>query len=128
MERELLAWAIVRDGEGRVLLARRGGTGRGEGLWNLPGGHLEPGETAAEAAARELLEEVGLTGTGFSTVLSTAWQEEASSGVSEFLLAAAWEGTPSPLENTSEVGWFAPSDLPPDCLPWLPDALCSALA
>ncbi len=31
-----------------------------QGLWSLPGGHIEPGETAAAAALRELLEETGL--------------------------------------------------------------------
>ncbi|NHB84236.1 NUDIX domain-containing protein [Tessaracoccus sp. HDW20] len=61
MEIELVAWAIVRDGVGRVLLGRRAGTGRGEGLWNLPGGHVGMGEPVAAAAAREAAEEVGVT-------------------------------------------------------------------
>lgn len=47
---------IDRD---RVLLIQRA-RAPWSGLWSLPGGRLEPGETAAEAAAREVLEEVGL--------------------------------------------------------------------
>jgi ADP-ribose pyrophosphatase YjhB (NUDIX family) len=50
--------AFVLDGE-RVLLIRRGRP-PGEGLWSVPGGKLEPGETLAQAVAREVREETGL--------------------------------------------------------------------
>lgn len=50
--------AIFR--EGRVLLVRRG-RAPGLGLWSLPGGHIEPGESAMEAVHRELREETGVT-------------------------------------------------------------------
>ena len=50
--------AIVRD-HGRVLLVRRG-TEPGRGLWSVPGGRVEPGETGREAVVRELEEETGL--------------------------------------------------------------------
>ncbi len=46
--------------DGAVLLARRGKV-LGHGLWSLPGGKLEKGETAQAAAHRELLEETGIT-------------------------------------------------------------------
>jgi len=48
--------AIVRDAEGRVLFLRRADDGR----WGLPAGFVEPGETPAEAVAREVHEETGL--------------------------------------------------------------------
>ena len=53
------AGAIVVDGEGRLLLIRRGQE-PGRGLWSLPGGRCEPGEDAAAAAVRETYEETGL--------------------------------------------------------------------
>lgn len=53
------AGAVVRDDAGRLLLIRRGRP-PAAGLWSLPGGRIEPGETAAEAAAREVREETGL--------------------------------------------------------------------
>jgi len=49
------AVAVVQDPEGRVLLMRRADDGR----WCLPGGGIEAGETWAEAAQRECLEETG---------------------------------------------------------------------
>jgi 8-oxo-dGTP pyrophosphatase MutT (NUDIX family) len=48
--------AIVLDGAGRVLLHRH----KRLGIWLQPGGHLDPGESAADAAVRETLEETGV--------------------------------------------------------------------
>lgn len=48
---------IFDDNHEKVLLTRRTDNGR----WCLPGGHMEPGESAAEACEREVLEETGLT-------------------------------------------------------------------
>jgi 8-oxo-dGTP diphosphatase len=51
--------AIVHDAGGRLLVIRRGHP-PGEGLWSLPGGRVEAGESDAAAVARELAEETGL--------------------------------------------------------------------
>jgi ADP-ribose pyrophosphatase YjhB (NUDIX family) len=51
--------AIVVDGEARVLLHRH----KRLGIWLQPGGHVDPGESAADAALRETLEETGLEAT-----------------------------------------------------------------
>ncbi len=51
--------AVVTDEAGRLLLVRRANE-PGRGLWSLPGGRVEPGETDAEALAREVAEETGL--------------------------------------------------------------------
>jgi 8-oxo-dGTP diphosphatase len=58
--RILCVGAVVTDGRGRLLLIQRGHE-PGAGLWSLPGGRVEPGETAAEALVREMEEETGLT-------------------------------------------------------------------
>jgi 8-oxo-dGTP diphosphatase len=55
----ILAASIAVFREGRVLIARRG-RAPNAGLYSLPGGALEAGETPPEAALRELSEEVGL--------------------------------------------------------------------
>ncbi len=49
--------AVFRDGE--VLIVERAKPPLA-GVWSLPGGHVEPGEAAADAAQRELLEETGV--------------------------------------------------------------------
>ena len=52
--------AVVTDEQGRLLMIKRGHE-PGAGLWSIPGGRIEPGETDAEALVREMLEETGLT-------------------------------------------------------------------
>ena len=49
----------MTDGQGRLLMIKRGHE-PGAGLWSIPGGRIEPGETDAEALVREMLEETGL--------------------------------------------------------------------
>lgn len=53
------AGGVVRDTSGRVLVIRRAHP-PDEGRWSLPGGRLEPSESAAQAAVREVREETGL--------------------------------------------------------------------
>ncbi|PAA86916.1 hypothetical protein BOX15_Mlig010689g2, partial [Macrostomum lignano] len=70
---------LLESGDGRLLLTRRpAGMSAFPEVWVPPGGHLDLGETAAQAAARELAEEVGLTlpagGAGPPIRLLTAWE------------------------------------------------------
>jgi len=51
---------VVHDSGQRLLLVRRAHP-PGRGLWSLPGGHVEPGETDEQAVAREVLEETAIT-------------------------------------------------------------------
>lgn len=51
--------AIIRDGDGRLVVIRRGRP-PGMGLWSVPGGRVEPGESLIAAVRREVREETGL--------------------------------------------------------------------
>lgn len=53
--------AVITDAEGRQLLLRRSSESRNfVGLWEWPGGKLDPGESFADGLAREVMEECGL--------------------------------------------------------------------
>jgi 8-oxo-dGTP diphosphatase len=58
--RVLCVGVVVVDGEGRLLLVRRGRE-PSRGLWSIPGGRVEAGESLETAAVREAHEETGLT-------------------------------------------------------------------
>lgn len=57
----LVAAAALVDGEGRVLIAQRPAHKAFGGLWEFPGGKVEPGESPEAALVRELKEELDLT-------------------------------------------------------------------
>jgi 8-oxo-dGTP diphosphatase len=60
MPRDFLAASVAIVREHDVLLIRRN-RAPSEGLWTLPGGRIEPGETPEQCVAREIKEELGLT-------------------------------------------------------------------
>ncbi len=57
----LVAACALVDADGRVLITQRPEGKQLAGLWEFPGGKVEPGETPEEALVRELREEIGLT-------------------------------------------------------------------
>lgn len=94
---------ILRDG--RVLLGERAGA-HGAGTWALPGGHLEFGETVADCARREALEETGLVLHDIAPApyASDVFADAGRHYVTLFVTAQA-TGTPVVLEPAKCLGW-----------------------
>jgi 8-oxo-dGTP diphosphatase len=106
---KLVAGAIVELDGGIVLLQRA--IEPGYGLWTFPGGFVERGEVAEDAAARETLEETGLEieATGVVGLYTYEGQVPAIAVFS----AVVTGGEPTPLDETLDVRPF-----PRDGLPW----------
>jgi 8-oxo-dGTP diphosphatase len=96
--------AAVIEARGLLLVCERPVHKRHGGLWEFPGGKVEPGESDLEAVARELEEELGVRTTAVGAVeLSVG--DPGSDFVIEFLPATI-EGVPRPLEHAS-LQWVA---------------------
>lgn len=100
--------AAVVEREGRLLLCRRPAGKRHAGLWEFPGGKLHPGETAVDAARRELAEELGVEVLAVGERL-LALNDPGSVYVVEFHPVKI-AGEPHPLEHEA-LGWFTPKEL-----------------
>ncbi|NUR86675.1 MAG: NUDIX domain-containing protein [Nonomuraea sp.] len=104
---------LVRDG--RVLLGRRANTGYADGLWHLPSGHLEAGESAVDAARREAMEEIGV-GIEPGDLRFVHVMHRAPERVGLFFVAERWSGEPYNAEpdKCAELGWFPLGEIPDD--------------
>ncbi|HEY9900665.1 MAG TPA: NUDIX hydrolase [Pantanalinema sp.] len=109
------AGALVSDGEGRLLLARRA-IAPFLGLWDIPGGYLEAGEHPEAGAVREVREETGLEVaiTGFGGIYMDTYGEGGVSTLNAFYEARVVGGALSAQDDVSELAWFAPGDVPLD--------------
>jgi 8-oxo-dGTP diphosphatase len=81
---------ILRDAAGRVLLAERTGDAAFTGLWEFPGGKLDPGECPEDALARELREELGVTIGGCEHLLTLDHDYSDRLVRLHFYLVARW--------------------------------------
>ncbi|MCZ6720147.1 MAG: 8-oxo-dGTP diphosphatase MutT [Alphaproteobacteria bacterium] len=108
----LVAAIALVDPDGRVLLTRRPEGKPMAGLWEFPGGKLDPGETPEEALIRELREELGVD-TEESCLAPFTF---ASHGYERFhllmplYLCRVWSGRPEPKEG-QELAWVRPSQM-----------------
>lgn len=126
MKTVLVSAVALIDRDGRVLLAQRPEGKSMAGLWEFPGGKVEPGETPEVALIRELQEELGID-TWASCLAPLTF---ASHSYEDFHLlmplfaCRKWEGIPQAREG-QVLKWALPRDLrdypmPPADIPLIP--------
>jgi 8-oxo-dGTP pyrophosphatase MutT (NUDIX family) len=111
--------ALIRDGDGRILLQRRADDGR----WNLPAGAVDPGESPAGAVVREVREETGLRvrpvrvagvfGGGDAYRVRYPNGDEVEFTVTVFECAAVGGALDADNDETAELVWFHLDERPP---------------
>ena len=94
-----VAAGVLTDGGGRVLLMQRLPGKHLAGLWEFPGGKLEPGETIEHALARELREELGIEAHAFAPLISLPWRYPEKSVRLHALRVIGWRGEPQAHEG-----------------------------
>lgn len=117
---------VVLDEGDRVLLMRRAGTGFFDGLYSLPGGHLEEGESVRETAVREMREELGIDiDTAELAVVGVVHRRSDTNRIDFFLRASRWSGTPHIAEpdKCDDLRWFERDALPAATVPYVRAAL-----
>ncbi|MCC5954533.1 MAG: 8-oxo-dGTP diphosphatase MutT [Natronohydrobacter sp.] len=126
MKMVLVAAVALVDADGRVLLAQRPEGKSMAGLWEFPGGKIEPGETPEAALIRELQEELGID-TWASCLAPLSFASHAYDGfhlLMPLFVCRKWQGQPQSREGQA-LKWVRPEDLrtypmPPADLPLIP--------
>jgi mutator protein MutT len=111
--------AIIVNDEGRLFLARRGPQAKNErGLWEFPGGSVEFGERLADALRREMREEYGIEieVSELLDVVDHILPDEGQHWVSPTFICTIVAGEPTIHEaaKCTQIGWFAPDQMPDD--------------
>ncbi|GAA1535451.1 NUDIX domain-containing protein [Actinomadura kijaniata] len=102
---------IVRDEAGRLLLIKRGHA-PSAGLWSVPGGRVDPGETDAAAVVREMREETGLE-VSVGPLVGTVDRPGANGVVYEIhdYEATAVGGVLAAGDDAADAAWFTPAEI-----------------
>jgi 8-oxo-dGTP diphosphatase len=108
----LVAAAALLDSDGRVLLAKRPEGKKMAGLWEFPGGKVDPGETPERALIRELQEELGVD-TRTSCLAPIGFASHAYDDfhlLMPLYVCRVWQGTPQSKEG-QDLAWVRPARL-----------------
>ncbi len=121
----------LRDREGRLLMQRRPVGKRHAGLWEFPGGKVEPGESPRAALVRELAEELGIAVAPEDLTPAAVARSAAGGGEPAIVIllytVTRFCGSPAPVEGAA-LGWFALDEIARLPLPPLDIDLLAALA
>lgn len=101
---------VIADARGRILLARRTSGRDLAGLWEFPGGKLDPGETPERALARELHEELGIEVRRSEPLIAVPQNYRDKRIVLDVRRILEWRGKPSGREGQA-LAWSPPTKL-----------------
>lgn len=116
--------------EGQVLLMRRAGTGFFDGLYSLPGGHVEEGESLRDTAVREMREELAIElAPAALAVVGVMHRRSDTNRIDFFLRADQWCGEPVIAEphRCDGLKWCRLDDLPEATVPYIREALAAGV-
>ncbi len=122
----LVAACALIDGQGRILLARRPEGKKLAGLWEFPGGKMNPGETPEAALIRELHEELGIevAEKNLAPFVFASHPYETFHLLMPVFLCRRWKGTPKPREGQAlawvEAARLVEYPMPPADRPLIP--------
>ncbi len=105
-----VAAAVIEDGAGRILLARRPDRAHQGGLWEFPGGKVEPGEAIGEALRREIAEELGIEVLSHRPLIRVRHAYADRHVVLDVHRIREYRGQPAGLEG-QPLAWVDPADL-----------------
>lgn len=106
-----VAAGLILRADGALMLGQRPADKPWPGWWELPGGKLEPGETALQALARELKEELDITVTKSSRWVTYVHEYPKNIVRLDFCKVTGWEGEPRGMEN-QQLAWVNPLETP----------------
>ena len=102
--------AVIRDADGRILIARRHDHLHQGGLWEFPGGKHEANESREQALSRELMEELGIQPTDFRPLIQIPHHYPDKSVLLDVWLVTAWQGQPHGRED-QQIQWVSNYEL-----------------
>jgi len=105
-----IAVGVVTDPLGQVLIARRPPDAHQGGLWEFPGGKLEPGEDVLQALRRELREELGIELESMRPFIQVRHAYHDKEVLLDVWRVSRWRGEARGQEGQT-IGWVAPEVL-----------------
>jgi 8-oxo-dGTP diphosphatase len=121
-----VAAGILSDADGRVLLMQRLPGKHLAGMWEFPGGKLEPGESIKHALIRELYEELGIEVLTSAPLISLPWHYPDKSVRLHALRVLDWRGEPRAREG-HPLRWVACDNLDVAAMPAADAPIVAAL-